>query len=270
MKLSTAISTPDAKFSAFALKGEFEDSFALAKRHGLDGVEIHARDATAVDAAHISGLMEEYGLDVVALGTGRAFGEDGLSFSSDEAVVRDAAVSRVRVHVELADKLGAKVIIGLILGNNPRTGEGLAVASEGMKRVADFAAGKGVGLLVETINKYETSFIITASDCLEFLDIVGAPNCEVLLDTFHMNIEESDMAAAIRNTGARIGHVHIADSNRRYPGAGHIDFAMVVSALRDAGYDGWLSAEMLPDPDPETSVAAMVLHIRNILNQSGC
>ena len=134
-----------------------------------------------------------------------------------------------------------------------------------MRECADYAAERGVDLFVEPINRYETGFIITADDCLSFFDTVDRPNCKVLLDTFHMNIEEADIYATIARVGKRIGHVHVADSNRRSPGAGHLDFARIVNTLHGAGYNGFLSAEIFPDPDPETAIASMAAHLRPIL-----
>jgi sugar phosphate isomerase/epimerase len=267
MKLSAAVSTPDAKFSALALKGDFDEIFALVKRHGLHGAEIHVRDPRDVDAEQLKDLKNRHGLEIPAIGTGRAFGEDGLCFSDPDPAVRRAAVVRIKSHADLAHALGSHIIIGLILGKNPRTPEIEKNAADCMRECADYAADRGVDLFVEPINRYETGFIITARDCLSFFETVDRPNCKVLLDTFHMNIEEADMCATIRMAGARIGHVHVADSNRWHPGAGHIDFAQILAALHEVNYAGFLSAEMFPNPDPETAIAGMAAHLRPMLER---
>ena len=265
MKLSTAISTPDAKFSALAFKGDYETSFSLVKKYEFDGLELHVRDPELVDTGQVKQLMAQHELEIPAIGTGRAFGEDGLSFSDPDISVRDAAVERIQRHIDLAAELNAHIIIGLILGKNPKTAESVKNATDCMKQCAVYAADRDIELFVEPINRYETSFIITADDCLEFFAGVDMPNCKVLLDTFHMNIEEADICGTIRKVGARIGHVHVADSNRRYPGAGHLDFPEIVAALNSVGYDRFLSAEMFPDPGPEVSLPAMQQYLRKIL-----
>ena len=267
MKLSTAVSTPDARFSALALKGDFDTNFALARHHGMDGAEIHVRDPRDVDARELTELKQKHGLVIPAIGTGRAFGEDGLSFSDPDASVRRTAVDRIKSHVDLARALDSHIIIGLVLGKNPRTPEIEKNAAACMRDCADYAARFDIKLFVEPINRYETGFIITADDCLSFFETVDRDNCKVLLDTFHMNIEEADICATIRNVGARIGHVHVADSNRWYPGAGHLDFEQIIKALKQAGYDGFLSAEMFPHPEPETALAGMAAHLRGILDK---
>ena len=268
MKLSAAVSTPDARFSALALKGTFETTFSIIHKHGLDGVEIAVRDPASVDVAALRALMAEFSLAVPAIGTGRAFGEDGLSFSDPDPEVRQAATQRILGHIDLAHALGANVIIGLILGKIPRTPRTETHAVECMRLCAGYAVKNNISLLVEPINRYETGFIITADDCLSFLDLVAMPNCKVLLDTFHANIEEADIYETIRRAGPRIGHVHVADSNRRHPGAGHLDFSQIINTLHAVGYSGYLSAEMFPDPDPDTALAAMSAHLRAIMKET--
>ncbi|HOO55865.1 MAG TPA: 5-keto-L-gluconate epimerase [bacterium] len=265
MKLSIAVSTPDAEFSALALKGSFEDNFSLVKDAGYDGVELNVKNPAMVDRDEIVSLLDRYGLVCPAVGTGRAFGEEGLCFSSPDESNRKAAVQRIRSQVDFAGSLGAKVIIGLILGKNPVTAESEQWAVDCLAECGAYADEKGVDMVLEPINRYETSFIINVDTCLRFLDSVGHESCKVLLDTFHMNIEEPSIIDSIKKAGKRIGHVHVADSNRWYPGAGHTDFKSIVAALRDAGYDGFLSAEILPQPDPETAARETVKYLRPVI-----
>jgi sugar phosphate isomerase/epimerase len=78
-----------------------------------------------------------------------------------------------------------------------------------------------------------------------------------------MNIEEPSIAGSMRRAADTIFHFHVADSNRWYPGAGHLDFAHILAVLRDdVGYEGWVSAEMLPRPDPETAAVRALAHLR--------
>ena len=87
----------------------------------------------------------------------------------------------------------------------------------------------------------------------------------LLLDTFHMNIEEPSIYSSIVQAGKRIVHVHVADSNRWYPGAGHVDFAGIIAILQTLNYEGYLSAEILPLPDPDTCAAQAIAHMRLLL-----
>ncbi|MFH1538346.1 MAG: sugar phosphate isomerase/epimerase family protein, partial [bacterium] len=199
----------------------------------------------------------------------RAFGEDGLSFSDPDPGVRGKAVGRISSHIELASLLGCRVILGLILGKNPPSPETEKRILDCLRPCAELAEEKKVVLVVEPINRYETGFINRVDDCLALLDRLGRPACRVLLDTFHMNIEEPSIHDSIAKAGGRIGHVHVADSNRWYPGAGHLDFPEILRALKKTGYSGFLSAEILPLPDPETAAARTAENLRAFLRDLG-
>ena len=90
---------------------------------------------------------------------------------------------------------------------------------------------------------------------------VGADNFGLLLDTFHMNIEESEIETSIETCGDRIFHFHVADSNRWYPGAGHLDFKSILASLLSTGYKGWVSGEFLPEPDADTAAKKGLAHL---------
>jgi D-psicose/D-tagatose/L-ribulose 3-epimerase len=107
-----------------------------------------------------------------------------------------------------------------------------------LRLLADDAADHGVTLCLEPLNRFETSFINLAAQGIEVIDRVGRPACQLMLDTFHMNIEESTMGAAIRAAGPRLRHFHASESHRGVPGTGHVPWAEVAQALRDIDYDG--------------------------------
>lgn len=266
MKISMAVSTPDAKFSALALKGDYSEIFNLLRDCGYDGAELAVRDPDTVDAGELESLLKKYELTLPAIGTGRAFGEEGLSFSAPDEKIRQAAVERIFKHIDFARRFDSLIIIGLIVGKSERTEENEARAAGCLAECARYAAARDVRLAVEPINRYETNFIITVEDCLSFLDRVGEDSCGVLFDTFHANIEEASILDSIRTAGDRISHVHVADSNRHHPGAGHTDFRAVIDSLREVGYDGWLSAEILPLPDPESAARNNAAYLKELLS----
>jgi sugar phosphate isomerase/epimerase len=118
--------------------------------------------------------------------------------------------------------------------------------------------------LYECLNRYETNLCNTVAESLALLDRLETTNVRLLCDLFHMNIEEADIAAALRRAGARVGHVHFADSNRRAAGLGHTDLAAAVTALREIGYGGYLSAEVLALPDAATAAAQTMAAFRQL------
>ena len=151
-----------------------------------------------------------------------------------------------------AAEFGAPIVVGLLRGERLVDGSPAKTAAlfvESMQTVADHAAALGIDVYLEAINRYETPLFNTAAETVEVVKQIDRPNVKILLDVFHMNIEEVSIADAIRATGHLLGHFHIVDSNRRAPGMGHVDFSEIAAALRDIGYKGWLSGEHLPLPD---------------------
>jgi sugar phosphate isomerase/epimerase len=116
---------------------------------------------------------------------------------------------------------------------------------------------------LEPLNRYETDIIHTVAEGMELIQRVGAPNFGLLLDTFHMNIEEPSIEASIRACGERIFHFHVADSNRWHPGAGHLDLRSILAALRATGYDGYVSGEFMPLPDADTAARRAIEVLRS-------
>ena len=133
---------------------------------------------------------------------------------------------------------------------------------EALRECSDAAHPHGVRLALEPINRYETTLINNAAEGLDLIERVGADNFGLLLDTFHMNIEEADIEASIRACGEHIFHFHVADSNRWYPGAGHLDFNSILEALFDTGYQDWVSGEFLPEPDAATAARECIKQLK--------
>ena len=124
---------------------------------------------------------------------------------------------------------------------------------ESLEDLGRHARQYNVPLLFEPLNRYETNLINSIDDGLALIQSLGNSNVKLLADLYHMNIEEADLAAALKAGGKAVGHVHFADSNRRPMGLGHTDMTGISSALRDIGYDGYVSAECLPYPDPDAA-----------------
>jgi sugar phosphate isomerase/epimerase len=135
---------------------------------------------------------------------------------------------------------------------------------EALQECSVAAAPAGVRLALEPINRYETTLINNVRQGLDLIERVGADNFGLLLDTFHMNIEEPDMAESIRLAGDRIFHFHVADSNRWYPGAGHLDFASLLETLYDTGYQGFVSGEFMPEPDADAAAQRAIAYLKSL------
>lgn len=268
MKLAIVLSTHAAQFQAVAFKGDFEANVARIASYGYDGVELAIRDPKLVDAEKLEGVINAHGLQVPAIGTGQAWGEEGLSFTSDDPAVRRAAIERIKSHVPLAQRLNAKIILGLIRGITPpgqSHEQSMAYLVEALQECSAVAATEGVRFALEPLNRYETDLIHTVQEGLDLIQRVGAENFGLLLDTFHMSIEEPSIEASIRACGDRIFHFHVADSNRWYPGAGHLDFRVILAALRETGYQGYISGEFMPLPDADTGAQRAIGHLLSVM-----
>ncbi len=275
MKLSLVLSTQAAKFEAVAFKGDFESNVAKIAGWGYDGVELAIRDPKLVDGAELERVVSAHGLVVPAIGTGQAWGEEGLSFTDPDPAVRAAAIERTQSHIPFAARTGAIIIIGLLRGivksgvDHAQAMDWLVEALQeccAAARSCGPAQDKpyGVRIALEPICRYETTLINSAVQGLELIEQVGADNMGLLLDTFHMNIEEPVIEDSIRACGDRIFHFHVADSNRWYPGAGHLNFKSILDALFATGYQGFVSGEFMPLPDADSSAQRSIAYLRQL------
>ena len=270
MKLSIVLSTQQTQFQAAAFSGSLSQNIADIAAMGYDGVELAIRDPKLVDVDALEALTREHGLRVPAIGTGQAWGEEKLSFTDPDESVRRAAIERVISHVPLAAHFNAVIIIGLVRGiikPGITQEQGMAWVCEALQECSAAAKPFGVRLALEPINRYETTLVNSVAQGMALIDQVGADNFGLLLDTFHMNIEEPDILQSISICGDRIFHFHVADSNRWYPGAGHLDFAGILSSLQSNGYAGFVSGEFMPLPDPHTAARKNIAHLRAILSR---
>jgi sugar phosphate isomerase/epimerase len=268
MKLSIVLSTHAAQFEAATFKGDFETNVANIAGLDYDGVELAIRDPNLVDVEALSRVIDRYDLAVPAIGTGQAWGEEGLSFTDPDESVRHAAIERVKSHVPLARHFGAAIILGLIRGITP-AGQShersMALLVEALQECSAVAATEGVRFALEPLNRYETDLIHTVAEGMALIQQVGAENFGLLLDTFHMNIEEPSIEASIRACGDRMFHFHVADSNRWHPGAGHLDFGSILAVLAETGYQGYVSGEFMPVPDADTGARRAIAHLRPLI-----
>lgn len=265
MKLSVVVSVQPASFAAATFKGDLAQNIELIATMGYDGVELAIRDPCLVNDGELERIISACKLAVPAIGTGQAWGEEGLSLTDPDPEVRASALARLKSHLPLAARFNAVVIIGLLRGIvKPGVSYEQAMhwLVSGLEECCAAALQEGVRLAVEPINRYETSLINTVVQGLELIERVGAPNLGLLLDTFHMNIEEPSLEASICKASERIFHFHVADSNRWYPGAGHLDFTRILNVLFETGYAGFVSGEFLPQPDAETAARRAIAYLR--------
>lgn len=271
MKLSIVLSTQPTQFQAATLSGELEPSIAQIAAFGYQGVELAIRNPDQVDIDALARLVRKYNLVVPAIGTGQAWNDERISFTDPDPAIRRAAIERIESHIPVAARFNAVIIIGLIRGMLlPGVDEkqAMTILCEGIQECCQAAQPFGVRLALEPINRYECSLINTFSQGLSLVKDVAEENFGLLLDTFHMNIEEPGIEESIQRCGDRLFHFHVADSNRWYPGAGHLDFSSILGSLQEIGYEGFVSGEFLPMPDPVTAASRNIEFLKGLLRSN--
>jgi sugar phosphate isomerase/epimerase len=271
VKLSIAIQTPEVQplIPVALLSGTFEEKLAKAADLGADGVELMTADPSALDAAAIRANLRRNGLEAAAVGSGAVAFAAGLTLLHPDPAKASLAVARARHLVDFAAAVGSPLVtVGSFRGRLAPAGAGgrerlIAV----LREAADYAAAHGVRLALEPLNRYEADLVNNAEEGLAFVGEVGHAQLGLLLDTFHVNIEEASWTEPFCRLAAagRLWHVHLGDNNRLPPGHGLIDFRTIVAALRAVGYSGYLSAELLARPDPDTAARDTLAYMHSLL-----
>jgi sugar phosphate isomerase/epimerase len=253
MKSAVTISlVPEARGGPFVFWDDLAAGCTQAAELGFDAVEIFPTSAEMLVTMNVAKLLAAHRLKCSTVGTGAGWLKHKLRLTDPDAAVRQSAIGFIGEIIEAAGTLGAPAIIGSMQG---RWGDGvtreqaLAWLGEALTKLGDRAARHGVPLLYEPLNRYETNLFNRQGEAAEFLRTLNSGNVRLLCDLFHMNIEETSLADALREAGPSVGHVHFVDSNRQAVGWGHTDMTPIMAALREINYAGFLSAEVLPLPD---------------------
>ena len=269
LRLALTVATPGALPSAFVVyRYPLAVSLPKIAEMGYDGVELALLDRSQVEMGELKNLLATTGLSVPMVSTGQVFAAGKCSFASVDPTLRNKAENLFAGLVDVAAELGAIINIGRVRGavegNGTREDVETRVA-ESLRRMDGRAKAAGVAMVVEPVNRYEIDLLNSCAEAVEFLDRFDLGDIRIMPDVFHMNIEDSSIEGSLMRWVDRIGYVHFADSNRHYPGDGHLDFSRIVSALRAAGYSGWIGAEILPYPDPDTAADAAIKYLRRFL-----
>lgn len=243
--------------------GETLDLVDRVRDMGFDAIDIGVGEVPPpFPAAELRRRLARTGL-TASLATSLNAQRD---ITSDDADARRVGVEFLQGVARLCAEVGAGTLIGPIhselrrqrLDPPPVREERWKRCADGLAAVAREAERAGVSVAVEPLNRFENDFLTTTADGLRLCRMVGHPLLGLLLDTFHMNIEERRIGEAIRSAKGHIVHFHTCESDRGAPGSGHVDWAEVRDALRDVGYDGVCTIESY---NPDVSALAQRLSI---------
>ena len=229
---------------------------------GFDWIEAPLEGLGDLNYRQGAAIIRDNGLGVSCT---LAMGPDRDLIHPDPAI-RDSGMAYVRGAIDATAALGGTNLVGPLYSAVGRTWQmtaderarDLDLLVENLNPLAAYAGDKGVMLCLEPLNRFETSFINLASQAIEVVDRVDHPNCQILLDTFHMNIEEKSLGDAIRLVGPRLKHLHACENDRGAPGSGNVDWPGVKQSLADIGYDGPVVIESFTSKVKSISRAAAI------------
>jgi len=215
---------------------------------GFNHIEIPVDDPKTLDFKKCAEIINKAGITSISVCAAMSPDRDLID---PDPTVRQNGVDYLKACIDGLTVVGGKNIVGPFYSAVGRTWQQSAeerehdmkILVEILKNISDYAGKKGVVLGLEPINRFETSFINTADQAIELVDRVNNPACKIMLDTFHMNIEENSLGDAIRKVGPRLLQVHSNENNRGTPGAGHVPWKEVAQALKDIKFDGVLVIE---------------------------
>ncbi len=235
------------------LSGDDLHCFDTAAGLGFDFIELLVPEPEdRLKAADVKSAADGAGISVVLAARLNL----RRSIASASARSRQGGFDYIMHCIDLAAEIGAGIVGGPLYGEpmvfagrrpGPRDDTDIAARRDrtisGLARLASAARSAGVVMAVEPLNRFETDILCTTRQAIELVDAVGSPACKLLLDTFHMNMEDPSITGAIRAAGSRIAHFQANENHRGHPGTGHVDWNAVMLALDAAGYQGPISLE---------------------------
>lgn len=269
MKLCYQVATPDVKFSPLvtSYQGNMEKGFAMLKELGYSGVELMIRNPEHIQQGMLLKLTEKYELKVPMVCTGEIFGQDGLSLIDEDESVRIKAMERLKKTMEMAGRLGGMVNLGRFRGHYyshiPKE-ISYNWAIDAFRRAVDFGEKIGVTIALEPVNVLQTNFIKNTSEALEIIELVGSSKFQLMLDVFHMNIEDEDIYKSINKSAGKVCYIHLTDSNRGILGTCKFDFYKIIEGIKATGYDGYYCIEIFQIPDQETCARRCIEYLDRI------
>ena len=263
--ISTADEAPNE--APILLQGDVCDNLKRAGELGYSAIELHTREDVEYDYEMIKAAEKESGVKLQMIITGRLNTEGKCNLIDDIPYVVDAAMTRMKDYIDMAEKVKADIVIGWAKGNIPagkKRDKYIKRLADNLRILTQYASDRDVKINMEVINRYEVNIFTSADEIMEFIETYQIDNLYVHLDTFHMGIEETDSIAAIQRCRGKIGYVHLADNTRGYPSSGQFDFKKILETFEAVGYDGLLSVECLPRPDGLTAAKEAINYLKAI------
>jgi len=270
VKLSVVAFLSANKCKGLGFDGKsFQKIFEETSQMGYDGVEFFVEDIDEFNTRKVKEIADSEGMSVSSIDTSAVFLKRGLSFTDADPRKREKATENVVRYVRAASALDSYVTLSLVRGRTGgRNRKVIERAFQCIKRCCQAAGDHGVVLLLEPLNRYEIDFINSLEEAKRAVEEIRSESLGILADTFHMNIEESQMGASLISVKDTLKHVHVADSNRLAPGMGHLNIEGLIGVLKSIGYDGYLTAEIIPKPSAKIAVEKAASFLRSLISKT--
>lgn len=258
---ATIALVPQITYGPWIYWKDLESSMQKASKLGFDAMELFTPASDTIDEGRLKELLDQYQLELSAVGTGAGKVIHGMTLTDPDPVIRQKAISFVSDMISFGAKFGAPAIIGSMQGNVLEAKDReltLSWLAEALEVLGEKAHASGTFLIYEPLNRYETNLMNTMKAGVEFLEKLDTKSVKLLADLFHMNIEEADISESILASGPHIGHIHFADSNRKPIGLGHTEMSSVSKAIKSINYEGYISAEAFPEPSPDEAAVQTI------------
>ncbi|WP_455382395.1 D-psicose 3-epimerase [Salinispira pacifica] len=236
---------------------DFLPYVARVKQLGFDALEVNGGTVARMRPDERKRLVDEAASQNIELSYCIGLPHE-YDVAAEDRQTRERGIRYLRAQTEAIGSMGGGKLSGIIYSSWPATlpqgekkGPYLERSMASIKEAVKSAEDNNVVFNVEVVNRFEQFLLNTAAEAVEYCRAIGSPNCRMLLDTFHMNIEEDSIGGAIREAGSYLGHLHLGESNRKPPGLGHIPWKEVADALRAIGYAGWVVMEPFHLPGGE-------------------
>ena len=252
------------RVSAFPSPEAFRRALQALRDCGYEGVELNLTEPLGVDLDLLEKWTRELQLQVPSFLTGEAYFE-GLCLSSPDPEIRGSAVERLIRYLDVAERFGSILGVGLLQGlrrDEPNAAVANTRIQEGLCRFADAAEKRQIDIVLEPVNHLQVGFNNSVAEVRAMVTAVNSPRLRPMVDTLHMNIEESSLRRPILDCGKALRQVHLCESNGGAFGSGRVNFVEALAALHEIGYSGFASVKVYRHLDFETAARSSIEYLR--------
>ena len=270
MKLSIVSGLRESKGNQEKVNEQFSSLCDLLKPLNYDGIELSLLEPENLEVGKLIEIKDSYEMEISALGTGSTFIRFGYSLGHADENMRKKAIERISSYIEFARETNSKVIIGLIRGRysseSSAKKERFNIISS-LRECCRIAENNNVMLVFEPINSFEIDSYNTVAEAVNLVDEIGSEKLKLLLDSYHINLEEDPgfIWDYLKDITHYVGHIHLADCTRRAPGTGHFDFRTFLTIFKTAGYNDYASIETIMKPSFEEVAKQSSEYLRSII-----